>query len=211
MLYKFCPSASGCRVAATISGRIDSGVVSHNPSWTGYWTPLPVSGGNTIIIVTLSLTHAESVYVVRVFKSGLFEIISVLRGYSSGANYLQILIDFRFLACRIWADPISNFNSIRPGSYTHITVLYQEKSFFSVIKLFKWYLNSKIAPSLSSGLPVLGATKGLHSWHAVPSATRSRSSLHTVLCLSLPLHEVSTLWVILVSLLWKLCNNSIYS
>ncbi|XP_063691882.1 laminin-like protein epi-1 isoform X2 [Bolinopsis microptera] len=63
VLYKFCPSASGCRVAATISGRIESGVVSHNPSWTGYWTPLPVSGGNTIIIVTLSLTHAESVFV----------------------------------------------------------------------------------------------------------------------------------------------------
>ncbi|KAL5262010.1 hypothetical protein ACHWQZ_G007649 [Mnemiopsis leidyi] len=63
VLYKFCPSASGCRVAATISGRIFSGVVSHNPSWTGYWTPLPVSGGNTIIIVTLALSHPESVYV----------------------------------------------------------------------------------------------------------------------------------------------------
>ena len=66
MLYRFCPSASGCRVAATVSGRIFSGVVSHNPSWTGYWTPLPVSGGNTIIIVTLSLSHPESVYVVGI-------------------------------------------------------------------------------------------------------------------------------------------------
>ena len=68
VLYKFCPSASGCRVAATIAGRIESGVVSHNPSWTGYWTPLPVSGGNTIIIVTLSLSHPESVYVVRISR-----------------------------------------------------------------------------------------------------------------------------------------------